>query len=149
MELPRCTIEDLLSWRPCHDWPESRIRGYARGRTAFNALDVLRLRSVSAEDRLWVVLREALVPAPLLHEFACRCAEEMLPLYEAQYPNDPRPRNAIATKRAWLRGEITAAQLDAARDAARAAAEAAASAAQCKELLHMLREYAAQGATDA
>ena len=58
----------------------------------------------------------------VLHEFAIWCAEESLKLVESP---DPRSVAAIAAKRAWLRGEITAEELDAARDAARAARDAA------------------------
>lgn len=68
-----------------------------------------------------------------LHEFACLCADDVLPLFEAKYPDDKRPRLAIEAKRKWLRGEITDEGLAAARaavcDAARAAAGDAALAA--------------------
>ena len=81
------------------------------------------MRRVSVEDRLWAVLREEFIPAAILHEFACRCAEKALELV----PNpDPRSVEAIEAKRKWLRGEITDDELAAARDAARAAAWAAA-----------------------
>ena len=70
-----------------------------------------------------------------LHEFACRCAEDALRTAKVE---DVRCWQAIETKRKWLRGEATDAELDAAwdaawaaawdaaRDAARAAARAAA-----------------------
>jgi immunity protein 5 of polymorphic toxin system len=41
----------------------------------------------------------------LLAEWALRCAEHVLPLFEAQRPQDPRPRDAIELGRAWIRGE--------------------------------------------
>ena len=53
-------------------------------------------------------------------------AERVLPLFEAEYPDDDRPRKAIEAARAFVRGEITKEQLDAAWAAARAAAWAAA-----------------------
>ena len=59
----------------------------------------------------------------VLHEFACVCAETALLIANV---DDPRCWQAIEAKRAWLRGEIGAAQLAAARDATRAAAWAAA-----------------------
>jgi hypothetical protein len=62
----------------------------------------------------------------ILHEFACRCAEGALAL--VKHP-DPRSAAAIAAKRAWMRGEITDAQLAAARAAALDAAWYAAGAA--------------------
>jgi hypothetical protein len=58
--------------------------------------------------------------------FAVDCAERVLPLYEAAYPNDTRPRVAIDTARRCANGEATLQELAAARDAASAAASAAA-----------------------
>ena len=92
--------------------------------------------------------------AMVLHEFACLCAEDALALI----PNpDPRSVNAIAVKRAWLRGQATDDELaaardaawDAARDAARAAAWDAAwdaaRAAQNSRLHMMLMALAPEG----
>ena len=54
-----------------------------------------------------------------LHEFACWCADEAL-LREREHGREPDQRSwaAIETKRRWLRGEATSAELAAARDAA-------------------------------
>ena len=55
----------------------------------------------------------------VLHEFACWCAEQALELLRvAGGEPDPRSRDAIAAKRAWLRGEVTDEQLVVARYAA-------------------------------
>ena len=51
----------------------------------------------------------------LLHEFACRCAERALARIKKP---DPRSVAAIVAKRAWMRGEITDADLDASWDVA-------------------------------
>jgi hypothetical protein len=58
----------------------------------------------------------------LLAGWAADCAEHVLPLFTARYPNDPRPRQAIETARAWARGEATVTD---AREAAYAAHAAA------------------------
>ena len=57
----------------------------------------------------------------LLAEWALRCAEHVLPLFEAHRPGDHRPREAIALGRAWIRGE---ARMNEARLALRAHAVA-------------------------
>jgi len=57
-------------------------------------------------------------------------AERVLPIFEAEYPDDDRPRKAIDAARAFVRGEITKEQLDAADAAADAAAWDAAGAAR-------------------
>ena len=112
------TYDEFLTWNPC--WmqtPEGRrkLRYYAQKRERWSALNILALNRVSAEDRLWAVLREELIDAPILHEFACRCVEMALALI----PNpDPRSVAAIEAKRKWMRGEITDEELAAARDAA-------------------------------
>jgi len=41
----------------------------------------------------------------LLAGWALRCAEHVLPLFEAYRPDDVRPRRAIEAGRAWIRGE--------------------------------------------
>jgi hypothetical protein len=61
----------------------------------------------------------------LLASWAADCAEHVLPLFTAKYPEDDRPRRAIETARAWSRGETS---VDEAREAALAAHAAARSA---------------------
>lgn len=53
--------------------------------------------------------------------FACDCTERVLPIFERRFPDDPRPRQAIATARRYADGEATADEVIAARDAAWAA----------------------------
>ena len=56
---------------------------------------------------------------------ACDCAELALPVFEARYADDRRPRTAIETARRYARGEATIDDVRVAADAARAAAAAA------------------------
>ena len=114
------TVEQFLEFNPCYE--EEKIREIAGSKKEWSALDILDL-DIPVEDRLWAVLRKELIEAPILHEFACRCAEDALKLIDNP---DPRSIAAIAAKRKWLKGEITNEELDAARDAARAAASATA-----------------------
>lgn len=124
------TYEDFVSFNPC--WltdGETRIKHaaqlarYRAMRDKWSALDILRLDEVDAEDRLWLVLREELIDAPILHEFACRCAERALSRIDKQ---DERSVAAIEAKRKWLRGEISDDAMGAAMAAARPAARYAA-----------------------
>ena len=122
MDLPRVTFDDFLSFEPC--WMDDeqgrrRLRYYARklGGSA-DALEILALRRIPADDRLWAVLRVDFIPAHVLHEFACRCAEDALSRIDIP---DPRSINAIAVKRRWIAGEATDDELADARDAAEAA----------------------------
>ena len=116
------TPEEFKEFGPC--WLETaegraEFARIAAIRKEWTALDVLNLPDVSAEDKLWSVLRDEFIDAPILHEFACRCAE-----YALTFIANPDPRSvaAIEAKRKWLRGEITDAELDSAHYAAMYAA---------------------------
>ena len=116
------TVEQFKSFGPC--WLETRegrerFAKVAALRDEWTAYDVLALPDVSAKDKLWSVLREEFIDDPVLHEYACRCAEYALSLIDNP---DPRSVAAIEAKRKWLRGEIDDSALDAARDAAWGAA---------------------------
>jgi hypothetical protein len=73
--------------------------------------------------------------------FAADCAERVLPIFEARYPDDDRPRKAIETARKYARGEATNEELIAAgaADAADAAAYAAAAAAVARTVAYAAR----------
>jgi hypothetical protein len=54
--------------------------------------------------------------------WAADCAKHVIPYFEEHYPEDDRPRKAIAAGRAWARGELTVSKARAAAFAAHAAA---------------------------
>ena len=125
-EAKSITYEDFVGFKPCWLTDEykraehaEQLARYRAMREKWTALDILRIDEVSADDRLWLVLREELVDAPILHEFACRCAERAL---SRVHNPDPRSISAIETKRKWLRGECTEGELYAAWSAAWSAA---------------------------
>lgn len=77
---------------------------------------------------VWVATRPDVLDDRTLWLFACWAAEQVLPIWYASYPDDHRPRVAIETRRRWIDGQATDAELAAAMaaaDAARAAADAA------------------------
>ena len=99
----------------------------------------------------------------LLALWAASCAEHVLDLFEAVRPEDPRPRQAIAQARAWVRGETTMSQARtaaghanaAARDLRGAARHAAYAAGQAAAVAHVAAHelgaaaYAIRAAHDA
>ncbi len=121
--------------------------GYHASRTAWDALQfapgpvlcLVEVEPVEEHTEKLVSRSRRLIKAVNvereLREFAADRAERVLHFYEEAYPGDQRPRAAIATARAYARGEATDGELNA---AARAAADAAADAA-----------YAARAAADA
>ena len=149
------TPEQFKEFGPC--WLETaagrqRYARVAAMRDEWSALDVLALDGVSNTDKLWAVLREEFIDAPVLHEYACRCAE-----YALTFVREPDSRSiaAIEAKRKWLRGEISNDDLTAARAAADAAwaaacdaANAAARAAAC-DAANAAARAAAWAAADA
>jgi hypothetical protein len=81
----------------------------------------------------------------LLALWAALCAEHVLDRFESAQPDDPRPRQAIQTIRAWARGEVTMTQaraagghaMAAARDLSGAARHAAYAAGQAGVVAHV------------
>ena len=121
------TYDQVLNWNPCWLGTEegkNKLEEIGKRRERWTVWDVLELpeSEVSKEDKMWAVLREELIDAPVLHEFACRCAEEALKLVDNP---DPRSVAAIDAKRRWLRGEIPDWELEDARAAAWDACDAA------------------------
>ena len=145
-EMRTVTVDKVMSWVPCREYTRNRITKLFAGREALSALNVLEL-DIPASDKLWAVLREEMLSAEALYEFACRVAEHAL-MKERKDGREPDPRSwaAIAAKRKWLRGEITEEELSAAwaaaRDAARDAAWATAVswAVSWAELVEILKE---------
>jgi hypothetical protein len=60
--------------------------------------------------------------------WALDCAPRVLEIFEKQYPDDPRPRQALETARAWAKGEV---KMPAAKRAIHAAHNAATEAESC------------------
>lgn len=81
----------------------------------------------------------------LLALWAATCAEHVLPLFEAERPDDLRPRQAIEHARAWVRGEVAMMEaraagghaMGAARDLRGAARHAAYAAGQAGVVAHV------------
>ena len=116
------------------------------------------LENNGIEDCIWS-LRAAIEPDrdKIARLFAADCAESVLPIFESEKPDDPRPRLAIQAARDYAVGLIDdnaraaagaaawAAARAAARDAARTAAWDAARAAAWAAALYAA-SYAAQAA---
>ena len=121
----KITLATILSWGPC--WDPTQISNYTQvhGKGPWTPLELLDLPELSMEDRLWLVFRPEVIPELELRLLCCDFADHVLPLWEAKYPSDSRPRDAIATARRFAIGDATPAELTAARAAAWAAWDAA------------------------
>jgi hypothetical protein len=125
-------------WMPAIDNPERCDRGYhlidrehliewlgpaihpAEGRGAFGSDDG---KTTFAEAKIEPALANWTERTARL--FACDCAERVLPVFEDKYPNDERPRQAIAMARRFANDKAPDEELTAARAAAWAAWDAA------------------------
>lgn len=125
------TFDDLMNFEPCYDSKNlERVRVVASQRERWTALDILDAEEFPPKDRLWLVLREELIPAKALRLLACDFAERAL-VREREAGREPDERcwKAIEVSRRFANGEATHEELAAAEAAARAAALAAALAA--------------------
>ena len=130
------------------------IKAYGRD-TPITLLQILDINGF--DDALWA-LRACDDAETFSRLLACDYAEHVLPIFETQYPDDDRPRKAIAVSRRHAHGEATDAELSAAwaawhaagadaRDAARDAWHAAWAAWHAAGAAHvMTRRHLAAGA---
>lgn len=114
------------------------VKDYGKN-TPINLLTVLESNGVA--DCVWCFCATEQEAENTFRLIACDFAESVLPIFEKEYPNDKRPREAIAISRLYAKNEATREELDAARAAARAAAWDAAWAAEEKKQAIILRKY--------
>lgn len=112
--------------KPCYD-PAEVVPENWEG----TALDVLNL-PVSADDKLWVVLREEVLPETTLREFARWCALQVVDLWGAPQVVRQYLETGNEAARAAARAAAWSAAWSAARDVARDA--------QVEKLKEMINE---------
>jgi hypothetical protein len=112
------TLNAIRAASPCHDGWTKLLKHLGKTSADDEPLPLLTvLDSNGLDDALWVLDNTKCDPH-LARHFGAWCAEQVLPIFEAAYPKDKRPRNAISV-----------AKDDAATPEDRATAEAAAEAA--------------------
>jgi hypothetical protein len=116
------TLERIRAADPCKDGWTRLLAHLGKTKADDEPLDLMTvLNSNGLDDAIWV-LSYAMPDNRLTRHFQAWCAEQVLHLYEEEYPDDPRVRDQIN----MLRNDDAT---DAARDAAWGAAQAAARAA--------------------
>lgn len=122
------TLQDALNARPCYS--EERIRALFGKRKTLNVKQIARL-DIPDRDKLWALTRPHFLDTKeKAVRFAVFCAEQSLPIFEARFSGDHRPRAAIEAAKAWLQNPTAsaaaaAAAYDAAADSLVTAARAA------------------------
>lgn len=116
------TPEMVRGWRPCPDYPDERVRELLGDGLTWEQVAAL---DIPKQDRCWALLHEEILPERDLRLLACRFAYGVLPLFEARFPGDERPRAAIRVARRYALGLSSSDELRAAHDAAQDAGCAA------------------------
>jgi hypothetical protein len=111
----KITREQLRLWGACYD--DAKIAALVP-EAGLTPLEIAAL-DIPVNDRLWVLLREDIIPARELRLLACDWAEAAC--LRTGW-NDARSLAAIAVARRYAVGEVSAAELNAAASAAWAAA---------------------------
>lgn len=62
--MKKLTVEQMMSFHPCSKYPIEKVTALWAGREALTALDIISL-DIPPEDRLWAVLREEFIDAPI------------------------------------------------------------------------------------
>ena len=112
----------IAKLNPCSDRFDNYVNHY--GERDFTVRQFMGLKNITHADKLWVAFR--LLPKGQIPKAATDMAELVLHVYEAKYPNDKRPREAIEAVRS---GDKERAKKAAYAAYAAAAANAAAKAA--------------------
>ena len=130
------TYKEMMALHPCREQAKA-VTKLLGGAKTWNGKKISAREAVKAgvsySDLVWAASTQARNDKDVerrLRLWLADCAAHVLHIYEKDYPDDRRPRDAIAATRAYARGNITAAAWGAAwaaaRDAARGAARAAA-----------------------
>ena len=102
------TIAAVRAANPCADGLARLLEVVGRGHAENEPIALYVPSPADVSYVLWVLCYvggEA--GSQLSQRFACDVAEHVLPIFEARYPGDNRPRMAIETARAWLDGTAT------------------------------------------
>ena len=117
------TMNAIRKASPCEEGWIKLLKQLGKTKADDEPLDLLTvLDSNGLDDALWV-LSHAMPDDRLARHFQAWCTEQVLPIFEAERPNDRRVRDQIAMLR---NDDATDEDRDAAQAAARAAARAAA-----------------------
>jgi hypothetical protein len=106
----------LKSLKPCADRFENYLQHYADWSGSLS--EFLALENISHRDKTWVLARSISTKNKQL--FAIEMAENVLYLFELQFPYDKRPREAISAAKLILKGSLSKHEATAAADTAHA-----------------------------
>ncbi len=133
------TYADIKAFGPCYD-PNKHIPETWTG----TLVDILKMTGVPAKDKLWAVVRHQFMSDRQLHLYGLACAR-----MSESNSTDPRVKVCNDTTEAYLKGEATKEQLNAAAESAESAAESTRYAAAESAARYAAAESAARSARSA
>lgn len=111
------TLNNIRKHNPCEKSWRELLASLGKTQADDEALPLRYiLDTLGIEDAIWALCsiegadREVRL-------FACDCAERVLPIHEAEYPEDMRPRNTIEVARRYANGDANEKDLAVARAA--------------------------------
>jgi hypothetical protein len=118
------TLADIRKLPRCQGSWKELLKGLGVSRANKDPLPLERILEINGFDDALEALRAVQGHDGAIRLFACYCARYVLDVFEREFPEDKRPREAIETAERFARGEATNEELDAAFYAAGAAARA-------------------------
>jgi hypothetical protein len=130
----------ILNYSGCYG--KSTVKLLIGSKPEFTIDEILNL-DVPLKDKAWFIRKSCKLTNIELWHFAIGCALIVLPIYEAKYPDNKAPREAIQAAKDYLSGSIDIDTLRIKRnaDAAAAAAYAAADASYKDLLLQFFKDF--------
>jgi len=129
------TLRNIFSRNPCGK-PEDANNGWAKllrglgedydAPNLDRVVSVKQILDLNGTDDAYWSLRCVKGHDAEIRLLNCDNAEEVLPIFEAKFPDDQRPRRAIEVSRCYAHGEATGEELKAAKEEVGVAANAAA-----------------------
>lgn len=99
------TTSLVMGYNPCPDFPEARVSGLlGEGKTP---LEILDLKGVTIQERLWCLLRTDIIDRQPLAELACDFAAIGMPAFKYKFRDDKRVAAALDYARVAAKGLAT------------------------------------------
>jgi hypothetical protein len=121
------TLDTIAAYKPCESGWDKLVAGIGdiKRNKPFALSRIIEINDI--QDTLWALkhTQPLEVFSRIVVTFACDCAERVLPVYEAKYPENKAPHEAIRQARLFLEPDFYAADAADAANAAYAAADAA------------------------
>lgn len=94
------TLQEIRQYSPCADGWKKLLLHLGKTTADNEPLPLITiLKSNGLDDAIWCLRTLSSEHRDRIVQFACDCAESVLPLFEAKCPGDLRPRKAIQAAR--------------------------------------------------